>query len=179
MDKGTYACRCWTGMDRMCTAAGFPTLGLLPLGHRRDSSLTAVYKPPKPPPRMHTRGACPVLPAVLEYAAVDTDRCSKRCLNLPALTARAQGLLDVGGAAAGAMTLRAGRALPATGICERQMPLQQRCNALRAGREVDSFMVFMRGSKRSRSFPTGLHGLADQRPVGGSGDWCSTFAYGT
>lgn len=33
------------------------TCGLLPWGHNRLSSLTAVYRPPKPPPRMQILGA--------------------------------------------------------------------------------------------------------------------------
>lgn len=34
----------------------WPTWGFLSSGHTRDSSLKAVYKPPKPPPSMHTLG---------------------------------------------------------------------------------------------------------------------------
>jgi hypothetical protein len=129
-----HACGCWTDAalrHAHVTAAGCRTLGLLPFGHRSDSSFTAVYKPPNPPPRMHTRGASPVLPAALEYAAVDTDRCRRRCLSLPAPRAKTQELLEVGGTAAGVVMLRAVRALPATGICERQMPVQQRRTARR------------------------------------------------
>lgn len=35
------------------------TRGFVPRGQMRLSSLTAVYSPPKPPPRMHTRGPLP------------------------------------------------------------------------------------------------------------------------
>ena len=34
------------------------TCGLLSSGHSSDSSLKAVYKPPNPPPNMHTLGFC-------------------------------------------------------------------------------------------------------------------------
>lgn len=39
----------------MC-AAPLLTCGFLPFGHISSCSFTAVYRPPKPPPRMHTRG---------------------------------------------------------------------------------------------------------------------------
>ena len=53
------------------------TLGLVPRGQIRLSSFTAVYSPPKPPPRMHTRGPVPSLaPAAPKPGAAEqaTDR---------------------------------------------------------------------------------------------------------
>lgn len=62
------------------------TLGLVPRGQIKLSSLTAVYSPPKPPPRMHTRG--PVLspaPAAPKPVAAEqaTDRARRPEMPLP------------------------------------------------------------------------------------------------
>ncbi len=57
------------------------TWGFLPLGQISDSSLIAVYRPPKPPPRMQMRGlpllvlVLKVSASVLEAALLSTRRC--------------------------------------------------------------------------------------------------------
>lgn len=51
------------------------TCGLLPWGHSKLSSLTAVYKPPKPPPRMQILGATLSLSPVRSKA-----HCQMPCL---------------------------------------------------------------------------------------------------
>lgn len=62
------------------------TLGLVPRGQIRLSSLTAVYSPPKPPPRMHTRGpALSLAPAAPKPGAAEqaTDRVRRPEMPLP------------------------------------------------------------------------------------------------
>jgi hypothetical protein len=55
--KSAFQC---TRQQWMQVAGVALTCGLRPSGHSRFSRRTAVYSPPNPPPRMHTRGPRPL-----------------------------------------------------------------------------------------------------------------------
>lgn len=68
---------------KMCNCV-WHTDGLVPAGHSRFSSLMAVYSPPKPPPRMHTRGGLPGGAAPVGWSAM---LCSIMCMHVATRTA--------------------------------------------------------------------------------------------